>query len=51
MYAIKEEHDYINMAKVPKKKKTKAQKYLVDARRDLDLSSKKLTSQLSIRIK
>lgn len=34
-----------------KKKKTKAQKYLAEVRKDLDLSSKKLTSQLSLRIK
>ena len=46
-----EESDYLGSGKVSKKKRIKAQKYLADMRKDLDLSSKKLTSQLSLRIK
>ena len=41
---VKEESDYLGSGKVTKKKRIKAQKYLAESRRDLDLSSKKLTS-------
>jgi hypothetical protein len=44
VYQITEESDYLGSGKVTKKKKQKAQKYLADSRKELDLSSRKLTS-------
>lgn len=40
MSKITEEHDYLNTATIPKKKRVKAQKYLAEMRKNLDLQPK-----------